>query len=243
MSRRLAIDSSTLTSSVAVLDGDAVLTERESGVDTHSERLIEIIDQALTAAGWTLADVDAVAIGVGPGSFTGLRIGMATAKGLCFATGKPLWGVSSLAALALDGAAGGALPCFVLSIMDARRGELFVGSYAVAAAGRVTALAPDRVMTPDELPNIAAELGVRAMHDVIVCGDGAALYPEQASRVGQIARDARITPSAASVGKIAQTGQRVDVTAGTAPVYIRPSEAEVKFPDGNPNAVFRRSPR
>lgn len=240
MTRLLAIDSSTLTSSVAVLDGDAVLAERESGVDTHSERLIEIIDQALTEAGWTLADVDAVAIGVGPGSFTGLRIGMATAKGLCFATGKPLWGVSSLAALALDGASAAARPCAVLAVMDARRGEVFVGAYRVAADGRVTALAPDQVAMPDQLPEIARSLGVT---DPIMCGDGAALYAEPASLTGTVARDARITPSAASVGKIAQTGERADVTAGTAPVYIRPSEAEVKFPDGNPNAVFRRSPR
>lgn len=240
MTRLLAIDSSTLTSSVAVLDGDAVLAERESGVDTHSERLIEIIDQALTEVGWTLAEVDAIAIGVGPGSFTGLRIGMATAKGLCFATGKPLWGVSSLAALALDGATAAARPCPVLAVMDARRGEVFVGAYHVAADGRVTALARDRVATPDQLQAIASELGVA---DPIACGDGAVLYPEHVSTAGRIARGARIAPSAASVGKIAQTGERVDVTAGSAPVYIRPSEAEVKFPDGNPDAVFRRSPR
>jgi tRNA threonylcarbamoyladenosine biosynthesis protein TsaB len=237
VTRLLAIESSTLTTSVAVLENDAVRAERESGVDTHSERLIEMIDQSLAEAGFALAAVDAVAIGLGPGSFTGLRIAMATAKGLCFATGKPLWGVSSLAALALDTAAAAPRPCSVLAVMDARRGELFVGAYRIESDDRVIALAPDRVIEPEQLASLASELGLSAP---LVGGDGASLYSEIAARAGRVAAEVRLTPSAASVGKIAQSSERIDVSAGTAPVYIRPSEAEVKFPDGNPSAVFRR---
>ncbi len=99
----LAIDTSTLIASTAIVCGSNVLAQHESGVNTHSERLLSLIDACLQDAHKDLrTDIDAIALGAGPGSFTGLRIGMATAKGLCYAANKPLWLASSLAALALE---------------------------------------------------------------------------------------------------------------------------------------------
>jgi tRNA threonylcarbamoyladenosine biosynthesis protein TsaB len=235
----LAIDTSTLVSSVAVLRGGDVLAQRDDGVDLHSERLIELIDGALSDAGLALADVDAIAIGAGPGSFTGLRIGMATAKGLCFSTGKPLWAVSSLAALALDGAAALDLPAIVVAVLDARRHEIYAGFYEVTTRETLRELASERVMTPDLLAEVVAELGFRAP---TICGDGAVLHAGAIANAGVVATGARSTPSAASVGKLAQNTDRLDVSSVAAPVYIRQSEAEVKFPDGNPRAGFRMEP-
>jgi tRNA threonylcarbamoyladenosine biosynthesis protein TsaB len=235
----LAIDTSTLRSSVAVLRGADVLSEREGGVDMHSERLIEHIDGALSEARVALKDLSAIAIGAGPGSFTGLRIGMATAKGLCFSTDKPLWAVSSLAALALDGAAGLELPAIVLPVLDARRGEIFAGFYEVTSAEAVRSIAPERVMAPDLLAEVVDKLG---FHAPAFCGDGAVLYSGLIARAGVVPTGGRTTPSAGSVGKLAQNGDRIDVAEAAAPVYIRPSEAEVKFPDGNPGGSFRIDP-
>jgi tRNA threonylcarbamoyladenosine biosynthesis protein TsaB len=227
----LAIDTSTLTSSVAVLRGPDVLAEREGGVELHSERLIQHIDESLAEAKVSLDDLSAIAIGLGPGSFTGLRIGMATAKGLCFATGKPLWAVSSLAALALDGASALELPAIVVPVMDARRNEVFAGFYEVTIGSRARSLAEERVLAPDGISSIVTELGLASP---ALCGDGAVLYAEASRRSGELLDRARLTPSAASVGKLAQNSDRVDVATSATPAYIRPSEVEVKFPDGNP---------
>lgn len=96
----LALDTATRRATVAVSRGQTILAEANRDVTTHSEGLIFLIEEALGAAELNIQDIDAVACGRGPGSFTGLRIGMATAKGLCFAAKKPLVTVSSLYALA-----------------------------------------------------------------------------------------------------------------------------------------------
>src|SRR4051812_6985793 len=98
----LAIDTSTLTASAAVLDGGRIVVERHAAATQTSEALLPLVDEVLREAGLAPTQLDALACGAGPGSFTGLRIGLATAKGLCFALGKPLLAVSSLAALALE---------------------------------------------------------------------------------------------------------------------------------------------
>lgn len=97
----LALDTATHQATVAVSDGEKPLAQRQCQVTTHSEKLLELIHQALEEVGCVVADLDAVVCGRGPGSFTGLRIGLATAKGLCFAAEKPLVCMSSLVPLAL----------------------------------------------------------------------------------------------------------------------------------------------
>src|SRR5919198_1885956 len=118
----LALDTSTDVASVAVL-GPRGAVSAEGRAESRSDDLIPLIDRVLGEAGIDLAGLAAIAVGAGPGSFTGLRIGMATAKGLCLATGLPLWAVSSFAALALDAAEVDSLEgALVVPVLDARRG-------------------------------------------------------------------------------------------------------------------------
>lgn len=240
--RILALDTSTRTASVAVLGG-AREVEIDHAVGSHSDDLISLIDRALSDAGLRLAELDAVAVGAGPGSFTGLRIAMATAKGLCFASGLPLWTASSLAALALDAVdtlaaadppedPAGAL---FVPLLDARRDEVFAGLYRADGGGGVTAVAPDFVIPVAGVAAAVADSVTRTGSSrAILLGDALEAHGEVLAAAGEVVAGARTTPSARSVGRIAALGDRADALRSGTPVYIRPSEAEVKFPDGNP---------
>src|SRR5678815_4486507 len=116
----LALDTSTLTAGVAAWEEGRVLAERRSRVTTHSDALLAMIDEVLREAGWTPQTADGVACTAGPGSFTGLRIGLATAKGLCFAAGKPLLCIPSLEALAARAPDGR-----IAAVMDAHKQEVY----------------------------------------------------------------------------------------------------------------------
>jgi tRNA threonylcarbamoyladenosine biosynthesis protein TsaB len=244
----LALDTSTLETSVAVVTGTADLPEvravAESQAHTRSDSLLELVDRALGASGLALATLDGLAVGVGPGSFTGLRIGMATAKGLAFAAAKPLWAVSSLAALALDldrlvDLSAGAL---VVPLIDARRGEVFAGFYRVER-GMALPLAEERVLAPEALPEVAAEVARAAgLTRIVPVGDGFEAYGDVigealGSRLERVP-GARRSANAVAVARLAMGGQMPDVATTGAPVYIRPAEAEIKFPDGNPGGTF-----
>lgn len=246
--RILALDTSTRTASVAVLGGSREV-EIDHAYGSHSDDLISLVDRALGDAGLELADLDAIAVGSGPGSFTGLRIAMATAKGLCFASGLPLWPVSSLAALALDGVdtlaaadppedAAGAL---FVPLLDARRDELFVGLYR-AGGGAVTAVAPDAVIPVAGVASAVADaLAKTGSSRAILLGDVTGSHAGALAPAGEVVAGARSTPSARSVARLAALGERADALRSGTPVYIRPSEAEVKFPDGNPGGQRHRS--
>jgi tRNA threonylcarbamoyladenosine biosynthesis protein TsaB len=223
----LGIDTATAIASVAILDDGVVLAEAHSETAGHRADLLVLVDAVCTRVGVTARDLDGVAIGAGPGSFTGLRIGMATAKGIAFAASKPLWAVSSLAALALDELASqrGAT---VVGVLDARRGEVYAGAYR-NEDGAIVLAGDERVMPPSELVRFAPD-GAR------FTGDAATAYPELAHLPGTWG----VTPSGAAVAKLAIAGARVDVLVHGAPTYIRPSEAEVKYPDGVPGALRKR---
>jgi len=242
----LAVDTSTMTTSAALVEGPrpaaaplaqvAVLAAHERAASPSSDNLLPLIERVLGDAGVALAAVDGFAVGAGPGSFTGLRIGMATVKGLAFASGRPLWAVSSLQALALDAvAAGAAAPGdLIAAVVDARRGEVFTGWWRAGAQG-VTGLGEERVIAPEELVRGAVALppGTR-----LLVGDGARAYRDALAGVGKVGDDLRATPSAISVGRLALSAGLPDVLTVGAPAYIRPSEAEIKFPQGNPGGTF-----
>jgi tRNA threonylcarbamoyladenosine biosynthesis protein TsaB len=240
----LGLDTATSTFGIALVDGERVLGEIHGGTSGRGADLLVAIDQVCRAAGVTSAELDAVAIGAGPGSFTGLRIGMATAKGIAFAANRPLWAVSSLAALADDAlhelAAPGELVCAVL---DARRGEVFAGCFRHGVA-----LAPERVMAPAELgpwiaeiAEIARAASAQSRPAVRFAGDAIDAHRDV---LAALTIDgpwlAARTPSGRAVARLALAGAHVDITRGGAPTYIRPSEAEVKYPDGVPGALRRR---
>lgn len=137
----LALDSSTVTASAAVLDGDTVLSECSCGVRaTHAEQLLPLVRDALARAGLPLDAIARIAAGIGPGSFTGVRIGLATAKGLSVATGIPLVGVCGLDALAAS--AWGLRDAALLAALDARRGELYAAAWRDVQGVRTPLLAP-----------------------------------------------------------------------------------------------------
>jgi tRNA threonylcarbamoyladenosine biosynthesis protein TsaB len=209
----------------------------EGRAESRSDDLIALIDRVLGEAGVELARLAAVAIGAGPGSFTGLRIGMATAKGLCFAAGVPLWSVSSLGALALDAAAVEPLAdTLVVPAFDARRGEVCAGFFRVEG-DRVDAMGAERIMVPAELAAVVAELLREArLSRAVLIGDALESHGVALAGVGEPLARARITPTARSVARLALAGSRVDVVQTGTPVYIRPSAAEVAFPDGNPGS-------
>jgi tRNA threonylcarbamoyladenosine biosynthesis protein TsaB len=165
----LGLDTATTATVAGVLDASGTITEvrddPEPGVRPgHANRLLGAAEAALERAGLGWEEVDRIAVGVGPGSFTGLRIGIATARALAQGRGLPLVGVSSLEALALG--AGEAEP-LVLAVLDARRGEAF------AAAWRGGALAmPAAALSPEALVERVGALGATPL----AVGDGAVRF-------------------------------------------------------------------
>jgi len=216
--RVLAVETSTLSGGAALLDGERVVGEYTLDVRvTHSERLMAAIDQLLSDAGWTARDLEGIAVTVGPGSFTGLRVGLSTVKGLALALAIPVAAVPTLDAMAamLPYAA---LP--VCAVLDARKREVYASLY------RWDGLAMRRqwdylAVAPDEL--------ARRLHEpVIVVGDGAeAIDSAFACRV----EPPRRGPAPAVVGALGRarlaSGETVAV-ADLVPIYLRPSEAELK---------------
>ena len=138
----LALDTSTAACTVAVLYGDALAERTELGTG-HSERILEMVRDVLAEAGAALSQLDAIALGRGPGLFTGLRIGAGVAQGLAFGVDIPVVPVSSLAALAQgQGDAG------VLAAFDARMHQVYFGAYRREANGIVTLVGSEQVAAP-----------------------------------------------------------------------------------------------
>ncbi len=237
MSAILAIESSTLTASVALLVDDTLVYHRESGVNTHSEVLLSLVDEALALAKLKLEELSTIAIGAGPGSFTGLRIGMATAKGLCFATGVSLTTVSSLAAMAMDCALESNTESILLPVLDARRGEIFAGFFRRDESG-VSPISEERVLAPEDLAAFAKDTLHAESAALLLCGDGGQKYSDVLQGIGSMAAMSRHTPSAAAVARLAQHLPASKEIASATPTYVRLPEAQLKFPNGNTGGTF-----
>ena len=216
--RVLAVDTSTMAGGVALLDDERVVGESLLDVrTTHSERLMVAIDRVLADAGWTAASLDGLAVAIGPGSFTGLRIGLAAVKGLALALDRPVAAVPTLDAMAA------ALPWAsrpVCPVLDARKGEVYASLY------RWDGLAMRREW--DYLALSPEALADRLREPVLGVGDGAALVR---SPWMTPARPVRRGPPAAIVACLGAERLRAGDTVAAAelvPLYLRPSEAELK---------------
>ncbi len=214
----LALDSSTLTAGVAIAsldDGETrVLASLRRRVTKHSDALLALVDEALAQAGVEKKSIVAIACGAGPGSFTGLRIGLATAKGLCFALARPLITVSSLEILAARATGE------VGALLDAHKDEVYAGRFLVER-GAPRPLEVERVLPPRAL---AAE-----WPDTLpLLGDGALRYREIFSRHPLVDEDGAPRPDelARLAAQKFAAGELADL-ASASPKYIRPSEAEV----------------
>ncbi len=226
MPRLLLVNTATAAGSVALTYGETLVGEVLLNLrSTHSDRLLPSIGQLLADTGTRLADLDAIGVVVGPGAFTGLRVGVATVKGLALAIEKPVVGVSSLQALALQ-VPGTLLP--ICALLDARKQEVYAGLYRWQG-GLPLPLDREVVLPPDQL---LAELA----GDALFIGDGAVAYRTLiVRRMGQRAHFAPWpchTLRASSCGPLVQAALaagEANTAATVAPVYVRRSEAEIRL--------------
>ena len=217
----LALETSAKSVSAAVVENGAVLSYafQCTGL-THSRTLMPMVDAMLKNAELTLSDVDAFAVAAGPGSFTGLRIGIAAVKGLAWASEKPCIAVSTLEAMAQNLLQAEGL---VVCAMDARRNQVYNALFE-AKEGSLTRLTPDRAISIAEL---ADELRGRSGR-ITVLGDGGRLCRDGLSSLGVpcvLAGAQLLYQNAAGVGLAAEHGTPVSAQE-LSPVYLRISQAE-----------------
>lgn len=164
----LGIDSSAISAGCALVEGDKIVAESFLNTrHTHSETLLPMISGMLKSAGAALSDVEKIAVSAGPGSFTGLRIGVSTAKGLADAARKPCAAVSTLKAIAYNFVGVDGVVC---ACMDARRNQVYNALFK-SENGAITRLCEDRAIAAADLSAELAELDEK----VILAGDGAEL--------------------------------------------------------------------
>lgn len=144
----LAIETSTESCSVALLCGDKIFERSELAPRRHAELVLPMADAVLEEAGLQRKQLDGIAVGRGPGAFTGVRLGVSVAQGLAFALDLPVAPVSSLAALAMQAPNNGAA---ILALIDARMGEIYAGAFRHEANGLVIAIDDERVCPPQNL--------------------------------------------------------------------------------------------
>lgn len=211
----LVIDTATAATVVGVLAGDRVVERRHDPAPGdrpgHVSEVLALMEQALAEAGTELGALGRIGVGVGPGSFTGLRIGVATARGLAHATGLELVPVSTLGAL--SAAAG---PGRVLAVLDARRGEAFT---ALWEDGRE--LVAPRAVAPEDLPAAAAGA-------VLAVGDGALRFRAHLESAG-----VTVAPEGSTLHRVGAAGL-AELAAAATPVerdallphYVRSPDAQ-----------------
>jgi tRNA threonylcarbamoyl adenosine modification protein YeaZ len=208
-----AFDTSTSLGTVALFDdgGELVAEDSQSVSNAHGESLLPMVDRLFARVGWKPGDIQRWAVGIGPGSFTGVRIGVGTVKGIVLATGAEVVGVTSLDAVAFGVAAPASVA--VASVLFAMKGEVFV---QVKRRGEVL-LAPVNVRIEDAWGRIA-RLGCESL---VLAGDGAKLIGETGHAI--LAEPPHDVPRAASVARLAME-RTPDELATLEPLYVRPPE-------------------
>ena len=226
--RILAVDTSSMSGSLALLEDENIIAEWTlRSAQTHNRRLLKAIDTLVREAGWDLRTIDGFAVAGGPGSFTGLRIGMTTLKVLAWTLGKPYATVPSLDALAFPLALS-AYP--VCSVIDARKSEVYCALYRTDDTGTQRIVMPYSVLPP-------VALAGKIRQTTIFVGDGWLLHKNRMKKkLGSLALEAPASNHiirAGSVGELARKrfllGESDDPETSL-PLYIRPSEAEIRFP-------------
>lgn len=233
----LAIDSATPVAGVALLKANTLL--RESFVNfkkTHSETLMPMVDQILRECEVEIRDLAAIAITIGPGSFTGLRIGLAAAKGLSMASSKPLLGISTLDVLAHNIAFSSSLVC---PLLDARKQEVYTAFYD-ASGFYPQRISQDLACSPQDFVKLVQDKAeAMKKEQIVLLGDGVAPYKSFFQEALQekliIAPPHLLLPRAAALASLAyQRLQQEDFDDALTlrPVYVRLSEAEYRLGKG-----------
>ncbi len=227
--RVLALDCSAKSVSAAIAENGRLISEAFLNIQlTHSETLLPLCEQVLTNARLTLNDIDALAVTAGPGSFTGVRIGISAVKGMCFAAKKTVYAFSALEAMALHYAGGNGMNGLLCGLMDARR-EQFYNALFEIKNGKVTRLCDDRIITAAELRE---ELSNKFDGTLpILVGDGAALFWKLSDESPAFAPapPSGIIQRAAGIA-ICASGPNCHITPISPdtlqPIYLRKSQAE-----------------
>ena len=210
----LSFDSSAVTASAALTDGDRVIKSEfiNAGL-THSETLLPMIKRVME--GYSFDELEAIAVTSGPGSFTGVRIGVATAKGLAFNADISCVGISTLEAIAHNFENG-----IVCAVMDARRMQFYNALFSVKD-GNVTRMCDDRAISIEELKSELSKYD-----EVIIAGDGARLCYENIGLENVVLADEdKLYQNAVGVSKAAENKERIPAER-LIPVYLRLSQAE-----------------
>ena len=219
----LSLDSSALVASAALCEDDKVLAEYTlNNGNTHSETLLPMVESILKAFGITAADVDLFAVSAGPGSFTGVRIGAATIKGLAFAWGKPCEEVSTLEALACNLRMHKGLIC---PVMNARRSQVYTALFR-SDGEKLERLMPDSAMAISELDLELSKYG----ECVCLCGDGYDITVKGFEKTELCFVPQRLRmQSAVSVAEVALEQYKNGISCSDKELgvnYLRPSQAE-----------------
>jgi tRNA threonylcarbamoyladenosine biosynthesis protein TsaB len=231
----LAIETSTMLGGIAISDESAGLIAevRLNVKSTHSERLMTGIDHLLKQSSMTIHDIDFFAVATGPGSFTGLRIGLSTVKGFSFASGKPVVSVPTLEAFAWNVPYCRHLVCTVL---DARKKEVYAAVFQWEEDNFSRLIQEISIKVDRLTEKIRSELSERLSDKkILFMGEGALIYREEISGImgdkALFAPSAKMVPSPANVAQLglkkALKGDYAE-PAGLTPFYIRRSEAELK---------------
>lgn len=228
----LAIDTATRCCTVSLTrggltDGEVLGLQVLNNDLTHSRRLLMTIEDVMSKTGISWQQVDGIAVGLGPGSFTGLRIGMATAKGLVASAGIPLLGVSSLDVLAAS-----CFPvadCKVCSIIDARKKEVYAALYTQDGSGLPVRDGEILAISPEELAG-------RIESKVLLVGDGVLTYRQKLQELlgdkALFAPSHLLIPNGAALGLLAHDqllNQPASLSQSVAPLYVRASDAELSL--------------
>ncbi len=223
----LGIDTSTSCGSVGLIDDESILSEYLLNIPvTHSERLLGTIELILKEARFALEDLDGWVISLGPGSFTGLRIGVSTVKGLALATQKPVAGVSTLDVLAYQISS---TPYLICPILDAKKGEVYTAFYRYGERNDLKRQSAYRAIKPEDLMKDIQER-------TIFIGDGVKTYRDYLKKslesLAIFSPNSINFPHGSGVAKLGlellRKGEYLDL-ANFTPLYVRPSEAEMKF--------------
>jgi tRNA threonylcarbamoyladenosine biosynthesis protein TsaB len=236
----LAIDTGSRVQSLALLDGETMLEHSQRRVRfNHGSTLLTHLSETLEEHDLEVGDLDLISVGLGPGSFTGLRVGLAIAKSLARAEDIPIVGVSTLAALAYPVALSHQFAA-ICPMFDARRGEVYAGVYAYDAP-RLVQIAPDHASAPQDIREKILEIASTS-RPVILVGDGSRKYDELAiwdtPDVNWETPDVTLMPAwadAPSAVGVAMLGRQkanrgdLDQVGALEPNYIRPTDAELNY--------------
>lgn len=234
----LAIETSVMTSSVALLDGDTVQAERTVRTARgHASKLLPMVQDILEEAKVAPQDLSLIVVPVGPGSFTGIRIGISTAKGLGWSLGVPLVGVCSLETLA---AGTGERQRPVVSVLDARKGEVFLGVYRFLDDDKLEVLMSPVVAPPETALEQARE--VLDGREAIYVGEGLRAYPDVFRDEQTMGRSWDVIRGVV-MGKLGKAAFDRDGGASAEklqPIYLRRSDAEIQvgLPTGTRKTVI-----